>query len=138
MKMKREIHALDYAVVELVSALEGLFRFAINPLELKIAGGLNIEKDIRSVYEVRVRIRPVSWPEGSQIFARFHKGGEDAWKAFKGNFIATHLPSEFSDFHFSCEWDMNGYYRFRGSGTSDQALFDRLLYAQAATKAKQH
>ncbi len=137
MKSKREIHMIDYAVVEFVSALDHLFRFAINPLELQIVGGLDVETESCSSLEVRIRIRPVSWPTTSQIYARFQKNrreGEGSWKAFEGILLARHLPREFSEFAFECQWDLNGYYRFRGRGTGDEALLKRLHTARAATE----
>lgn len=136
---KREIHALDYAIVELVSALDQLFRFAVNPIALQIAGGLNTEVEEHSPIEMQVRVRPTSWPNTSWIFIRFQKNmreGEGSWKAFEGRLIARHLPEEVSEFRFNCEWDLNGYYRFGGKGTEDEQLFKRLLTARAATEIK--
>ena len=136
MKRLREIQAIDYAVVELVSALDQLFRFSVNPSALQIAGGLNVEVERWSPIETRVRIRPASWPARSSIFARFQKNmreGEGSWKAFEGSLIALHLGDNGLEFRFNCEWDGNGHYRFGGKGTEDEQLLKHLLATRTAT-----
>ena len=135
--MRREIHAFDFAIVEFVSALDRLFRSTVNPTGLKIAGGLNVEMEKHLPTEVRVRIRPASWPTTSWIYVRFQKNyieGEGPWKAFEGNLVARHLPQEFSEFAFECRWDSDGYYRFRGRGTDDERTLRQILIAKAAAK----
>lgn len=132
-KVKREITAFEYAVVEIVCALDRLFRFSTYPF---VTGGLDIEYAVTMQTTQSVRIIPNGWTEGNRIFLRFHKDvGE--WKAFEGNIIARHLPQEFSRFAFECHWDLNGYYRFRGKGTDDEILFKRLLTDRGVTEMKQ-
>lgn len=134
--VRREIYALDYGIVELVSGLDSLFHFAVDPEALKIAGGLNVEMNGNMFPDdTQVWIHPVSWPDGSGISARFQKvGGE--WKAFEGSLLALHLTEEFARFTFECTWDYAGHYRFRGRGTTDEKVLDRLLAARAATEIK--
>lgn len=129
MKRKREVYALDYAIVECVSALERLFRSSVHPLILSIAGGLNIEAETvnEPSPEIRVWIRPVSWPTGNRIYARFCRTGEGLWAAFEGALIARHLPHEMSEFTFECSRRLDGEYDFRGRGTADKALLKLLL-----------
>lgn len=136
MQKRREIGSLDYAIVEIVSALDRLFRFALDPSALQIAGGLNIEiQGEQLTIDTKVRIQPVSWPSAYGITVRFQKEPE-GWKAFEGFLIGRHLPSKFSEFSFECRWDPNGYYRFRGKGTGDQEVFKSLLAARATAEIK--
>jgi len=137
MKYRCEIHALNYAIIEFVAELNHLFRFAINPIELQIAGGLKIETEMRSPIETLICIQPASWPKTSQISIRFQKSyreGDGAWKAFEGTLIARHLPREFSEFSFECNWDLDGYYLFRGKNLESEMLLKRLHTARAATE----
>lgn len=134
MGKSREIHAIDYAIIEFVCALSHIFRLAINPIELKIAGGLKVEVVERSPIETFVRVRPACWPDTSQISIRFQKSyreGEGSWKAFEGMLIARHLPREFSEFAFECDWCMEGYYRFHGKYEGDEKTLGRLQTTQA-------
>lgn len=137
MKKTRMIGALDYAVVEFLCALNHLFRFAINSMELGIAGGLDIKAEVCAANQMRVKIRPASWPESSQISVRFQKDyreGEGSWKAFEGAMVARHLPDRFSEFFFDCGWDSNGYYRFGGKSVESERLLEYLHTARAATE----
>lgn len=137
MGRKNEIHAFDYAVVEFVAELNHLFRFALNTIELQIAGGLRVETKVRPPLEMQATIWPASWPKTSQLSVRFQKcyrDGEGAWKAFEGALVARHLPHQFSEFLFECHWDENGYYRFKGKNLESEMLLKRLHTARAATE----
>jgi hypothetical protein len=132
MKANREIYALDYAIVEFTSAVDSLLRFATNDvLEPQIAGGLNVQTEKLSEHEIRVRIRPVSWPTDSQLSVRFQRTGR-SWKAIEGSFFAQQLSRRFRNVDFDCYWSPLGFYKFSGKGDENQKVIAR-LYALRST-----
>ena len=129
MERKRELHLLDVCVVELISALETLFWSSDPTKRLNAFGSLNFEvfEEVGSGVnkEVRVRIRPVSWPPTSLITARFWRN-ERMWHPFEGTVQAVHIgcePFSVGGFPFRCQRAGHALV-FTGAGTLEQKFID--------------
>lgn len=133
-----KIRELDYSVVEFACALEGLFRFAVDPSVFQITGEMGVEvelEDHKGYKEARAHISPARWPSESGVFVRLCRVG-GVWKVFEGHLIARHLPEEFSEFHFRCDGVSGHPYKFGGIGTKDEVLLKRLLAARVAAETE--
>src|SRR4051812_21025111 len=112
-----EIHAFDYAVVEITSALQRLFT-AKDPASWlwSVQAGLDVESETSLGYASSV-IKPVRWRHNKgQIFVRFQRTAE-GWQAYEGHVLFCEpLPSGHTEFIFKCDQVKYGEYRFQGRG----------------------
>lgn len=95
MREKREIHALDYAVCEFITHLDAMFAGVVDGWQLNVSG-LNLEVEPGPIpSQVRVFIRPVGWPKGSQIMLRmvrqWYSPDFGSWAPFEGVIVAPHI-----------------------------------------------
>lgn len=92
---KAEIHALTYAICELMVALDRLFFRNIEGWELN-RNGLDFEIEPgRYEKERLVKIYPLNWPQPSAVICRFDQRGELGWTAYKGSVHALHINFNF-------------------------------------------
>ncbi|TSC91972.1 MAG: hypothetical protein CEN90_87 [Parcubacteria group bacterium Licking1014_17] len=93
-RSKREIHALEYAVVELMVKLTELTRGVVEGW--CVEGGLNLEivDRIDESQDIMVFIHPVNWPdESSYISCVFIPFGKSSWRPYKGMISTPHLAN---------------------------------------------
>jgi len=90
-KTRSEIHALEYSICELMSALDSMCYRKIEGWELNRMGLDVTITDGPIDAERWVNIRPVGWPVPSEIFCRFYKSGDLGWTAFEGAVHALHI-----------------------------------------------
>ena len=96
MGSKREIHALDYAVCDLMAALDRLFFKKVEGWELN-RNGFNIGVEAGEYSRERlVRTFPINWPSPSTVVCRFERFGRYGWTAYKGVVYAEHIGFRFT------------------------------------------
>lgn len=95
MKIRREIHSLDYAVCVAVSLLDRIFRGRCKRWD--ISHGLDLEIiDRQQGYpdgDVLVTIHPVGWEEGERIVLQCARFGRE-WEVLEGTVFSERLPKQ--------------------------------------------
>ena len=100
MREKFEIHALQFAICALMSALDRTFYGAKKIPEWRLlAGSFNVDiRERTSNSEIVVEIHPIEWPEGSMVWCKMIFSGK-RWDPYKGTVRAAHIPG-LEDFSF--------------------------------------
>ena len=131
MRQKREIHAIDYVIVELVAALDVFLRSEFGPHK-SMSGGLNvIIKDTEfQDHTVEAFVKPTSWPSGNIYIQINPPRGKWGWQVFEGR-IMGRLPSnnkhdKHLQFAFKCNKTSSGLYKFTGVKKVDEELVAEL------------
>lgn len=103
MKVRREVHGLDYVVCSMVTLLDHIFRKRIKTW--CVSKGLDLEitdrrKDTHG--DVLVIVHPVGWAEDEHIYLRCQHGTCDiAWEVFEGTVCSRHILQLFNSVQFS-------------------------------------
>lgn len=88
----REIHALSYAISELMAALDRYLFDKVSAWKLHRDGLDVLVKSGLKIGERLVFIRPVGWPKESVVVCRFDRAlSKFGWVAYKGTVAADHL-----------------------------------------------